>query len=166
MKIIRFISLGILLSFLFACAPSTEQAMKYNDKLTEQQTLISKKIEDLNDTYDNYIAEEMNAAYKSAIKQVEESTKAVKKIKPFDDEKVFKKAILESFAVYKSIIENEHARIIELYVLPDDEYGKSEIKEIEELRNKAVNKVDKEADKLVKDQQEFAKKYEIVIAAE
>ncbi len=53
-----------------------------------------------------------------------------------------------------------------MYVLPDDEYGKAEIKEIEELRNKAVDKVDNEADKLVKDQQEFAKKYEIVIAAE
>ena len=166
MKIIRFISLGILLSFLFACAPSTEQAMKYNDKLTEQQTLISKKIEDLNDTYDNYIAEEMNAAHKAALEQLEKSTKIIKKLKPFDEDKVFKKTALELFTVYKSVLENEHKRIIELLVLPDDKYKKEEVKEFETVRNSSIEKIDVEVDKLVKAQEAFAKKYKFEITAE
>jgi len=166
MKITKFIILGVLLSFFFACAPSTEKAIKYNDEITSQQTLINQKIEELNDTYDNYIAEEMNAAHKAALDQVEKSTKIVKKIKPFDEDKVFKKAFLESFAVYKSILENEHQRIIELLVLPNDKYGKEQIDEFKEIRDNSIEKIDKEADKLVKAQQVFAKKYKFEIETE
>jgi len=166
MKITKLLSLGILLSFFFACAPSTEKAMKYNDKITNEQTLISKKIEDLNDTYDNYIAEEMNTAHEAALEQVEKGTKTIKRLKAFDEDTAFKNAALKLFGVYKSVLENEHKRIIELLVLPDDIYGKVEVKEFETIRNNSIEKIDKEVDKLVEAQKIFAKKYKFEIAAE
>ena len=166
MKITKFISLGILLLFFFACAPSIEEAMKYNDEITNQQTQISEKIEILNDTYDNYIAEEMNAAHKTAIKQVNESTKALKKLKAFENDTVFIKAALKLFDVYKNVLEEEHKRIIELLIMPDDRYGKDEVKEFETIRNQSIEKIDNEVEKLVKAQQVFAKKYKFEIEAE
>ena len=166
MKTTKLISLAFLLSFLYACAPSTEEAMKYNDKITSEQTLINKKIEELNDTYDNYIVEEMNSAHKVALEQVEKSTKTIKRLKAFDEDTDFKNAALKLFGVYKSVLENEHKRIIELLILPDDRYGKEEVKEFETIRNNSIEKIDKEVDKLVEAQEAFAKKYKFEIAAE
>ncbi len=166
MKITKFISTSLLLSFIVACVPSTEKAMEYHDKIIKQQTLISENFDKLNDTYNVYIAEEMNAAFESALKQIEESTKKVEKIKAFDEDKVFRKAFLEAFKVYKSVLETEHKRIIELYVLPISKYQDDEIEELKNLRDKALERVDEIQDKLIIVEKEFAKKYKFELTAE
>ncbi|MBN2756061.1 MAG: hypothetical protein JXR51_02715 [Bacteroidales bacterium] len=166
MKKVMFISLGILMSFIFSCTPSVEEAMKYNNKITTEQTKISEKIEILNDSYDNYIAEEMKLAHKSALDQTLKGINEIQKLEAFDSDTMFKNSALHLFNVYKEVLENEHKRIIELLILPDDRYGKPEIKEFEILRNQSIDKVDKEVNKLIKVQEEFSKKYNFVIEDE
>jgi len=150
-----------LLPLLMACQPTTEDAIKYNDGIIEQQNLVNEKFSVLLDTYDAIVPEEMDAAYNDASEQLQKSIAYVNKLKGFESDKYFKEAALKFLNTYKDVLENKHKRIIELYKLPDDKYTEKEGKELETLRDESSAILDKSIDEMMTVQRKFAKKYHI-----
>ncbi|NJO90367.1 MAG: hypothetical protein HC831_16530 [Chloroflexia bacterium] len=108
----------------------------------------------------------MDNAYVAAVAQVNESVDFINKMKPFGEDSTFKEGAQKLFAAYKSILDVEHKRIIQLLKLPAEEYGDDEIAEYAKLIETSNQKADSELNKLIEIQESFAKKYKFELVKE
>lgn len=161
MKNYRILLIILFFPLIMSCQPGTEEAIKYNDVIIEQQNLVNEKFSALISSYDSYVPEDMSTAYTNALDQLNMSIEYVKQLKGFEEDAYFKESALVYFNTYKDALENEHKRIIELYNLPDDDYNAEQVKELEKLRNQGSKKTDKAIDDMLTVQEKFAKKYHI-----
>jgi hypothetical protein len=162
MKKYLLILYGFLL-FLFSCQPSVKEAIAYNEDIVSQHEEVDKKIAFLIDTYDNYVPAEMDSAYKAALKSAMDGITYASNLKPFHKDDTYRKSLLELFEVYKSVIEVEHARIIELLKLPPEQYQQKQIDEFDQLKDSADKKVLNKIEEVAVIQAEFAKKFNFTI---
>jgi len=160
MRNFTFTLLFFSIALLISCGPTVEEAIKYSDNIIEQNEMIIGKLEELIDTYDKFVPEEMDNAYKTAVAQTTGGIDFAKKLKPFGEDSTFKVGALKLFNSYKSILDVEHKRIIELLKLPESEYGEEEISEYANLIESANQKADTELNSLIIIQENFAKKYQ------
>lgn len=91
---VLFISAFVLLA---ACSPTSEQAIEYNDKIIDQQTLIYNKINDLNNTYKSYKPDEMDKAYDTALKQANSGISVVNSMAAFGSSTSFRDEAIKLF---------------------------------------------------------------------
>jgi hypothetical protein len=166
MRNFTFVLLFFSLVLFVSCGPSVEDAIKYSDEIEKQNELVIGKLEELIDTYDEYIPEEMDNAYAAAVAQADKSIEFVNKLKPLGEDSTFKVGAQKLFATYKSILDVEHKTIIGLLKLPAEEYGDDEIAEYAKLIETANQKVDSELNKLIEIQEKFAKKYKFELVKE
>ena len=162
MKKIYF-SLTSLFLIFSACQPSVKEAIAYNEEIVSHHEDVDKKIAFLIDTYDNYLPVEMDSAYQVALKAALEGIDFASNLKPFHKDDSYRKAVLELFKLYKSVIEVEHARIIELLKLPPEQYQQKQIDEFDQLKDSADKKVIKKIDEVYAVQVEFAKKFNFTL---
>jgi len=160
------LTLLLLMSILYACAPSVEQAIKYNDDIIAKNEAIQAKLNVLTDSYDKFIPEEMDKAYAEALKSTQEGIEFINKLEAFDKDTSFKAGALSLFKTYQSILEVEHKRLIELLKLPSSQYGEAQVAEYDKLREEANKKPDIEVNKLTEIQANFAKKFKFEITQE
>lgn len=158
--------LFLLSVFLISCGPTKEQAIDYNDKIIAQDDSISAKIEKLVETYDKFVPAEMDKAYSNAMAETQKGIDFANKLKPFDNDSSFKNGALELFNAYKSVLEVQHKRIIELLKLPESEYGDAQVAEFEKLIESANKQMDVEIDKLIAVQENFANTHQFEISEE
>ncbi len=161
MKHYRILFISLIVSLIISCKPSTKDAIKYSDGIVEQQILVNEQVSKLLDSYDTYVADEMDEAYSNAQNQLNKSIKYVNKLKGFEEDAYFKEGALVFLNTYKDVLENEHKRIIELLKLPEDAYGSKEVQEVEQHRNESNKKIDEAFEKMLAVQKKFAKKYNI-----
>lgn len=166
MRNFTFILLFFLTAFFSSCGPNVKEAIKYNDGIIAKNDTIQSKIGELIDTYDHYQAEEMDAAYSKALQSVNDGIDFVTKLKPFAEDASFKNGALELFNAYKSVLEVEHKRAIELMKLPEDKYGEDEVAEFDKLREAINKKGVAELENLRKIQEKFAKTHQFTIETE
>ncbi len=155
----------VLLSFIFftACnkGPSQAEINKYLEDIANQENLVLQKLNDLIDVYDTFNStDELQKAYNAVNVQLEESEKAVKNIKGFEDDDVLKASALEFFKEIKTLMDNEHKRIVELYSMPDEQFKEKEQIELENLRDTANKKADAIMSKAEKAFSSFESKYD------
>ncbi|OQX98380.1 MAG: hypothetical protein B6I20_11130 [Bacteroidetes bacterium 4572_117] len=160
-KSILFISL--IVSVFISCQPTTEEAKKYNDGIIEQQNLINKKFSELINSYDAYIPEEMDIKYNEVLKQINIAIDYTSNIQGFEDDAYFKEGAKTLFNSYKEVLENEQKSIIDLYKLPENEYGEEQVKEVERLRDQGNKKIDEIFGEMELVQKKFAEKYHFKI---
>lgn len=161
MKNFGILFIAAVLPLFMSCQPTTEDAIKYNDGIIDQQNSVNQKFSVLLDSYDAIVPSEMDAAYKDASEQLDKSIAYINKLKGFESDAYFKEAALKFLKTYKDVLENKHKRIIELYKLPDDKYTEKEGKELETLRDEANATTDKAINDMLAVQRKFAKKYHI-----
>ena len=159
MRKFTFTLLLFSVALLISCGPTVEEAIKYSDGIIEQNEIVIEKLEELIDTYDKFVPQEMDNTYKTAVAVTNESVDFASKLKPFGEDSTFKEGALKLFGTYKSILDVEHKRIIELLKLPESEYGEEEIAEYAKLIEVANQKADTELNNLIMVQEKFAKKY-------
>ncbi len=164
MRNFTFTFLFFSIALFVSCGPTVDEAIKYSDKILEQNDLIIGKLEELIDSYDKFVAEEMDIAYSAALVQATKGVEFADKLKPFGEDSTYKNGAQKLFKIYKSILEVEHKRIIELLKLPESEYGEDEIAEYATLIESSNQKADSELNSLIVIQEKFAKnhKFELV----
>jgi hypothetical protein len=166
MRNFTFILLFFSAALLVSCGPTVKDAIKYSDNIETQNELVIGKLEELIDSYDEYIPEEMDNAYAAANTQVNESLDYINKMQPFGEDSTFKAGAQQLFKTYKSILDVEHKKIISLLKLPADKYGDEEIAEYAKLIETANQKADSELNRLIQVQESFAKKYKFDLVKE
>ena len=166
MRDFKILFISLFVTLIISCQATTEDAIKYNDGITEQQILVNEKLTVLLDSYDAYVSEDMDIAYDSALEQLNKSINYVGKLKGFEEDKYFKESALTFLKIYKSVLENEHQQIIQLLKLPEDNYGQKEVELVEAHRNISNTKIDKAFEDMFITQKKFADKYHIELESE
>jgi hypothetical protein len=144
---------------LFSCSPSSEDAIKYNDSMIEEQLKIVSLFDSLNYCLDHNISQQLLPIQKKLINQIEESSKKINKFEDFDKNDNYKKNIEELFNVYNDIANNEYNKIINIYLLPDSLYTNEEEIKLNKFWDSAFNKVQNQLIEFNKFQEDFSKKY-------
>jgi hypothetical protein len=62
MKKIIYTLIAVCIIFLISCKPSREKAIKYNDDIITEQVAVVKKIDDLDESVNNFDADKIEAA--------------------------------------------------------------------------------------------------------
>ncbi len=161
----NFITLlsALVLIFIVSCKPSVKEAIVYNESIVLQHEQIIKKIAYLSDTYDNYEPTEMDSAYAVALKTAQDAIDFTNKLEPFHKDDTYKNAALGLFDAYKSVIEVEHAKIIQLLKLPPEQYQQKQIDEFDQLKDSADKKIQDKINQVASVQEEFARKFNFKI---
>ena len=152
----------VLVSF-FACGPTKEDAIKYNDAIITEQRKVVEKENDLTGAIKGN-APDLDGILKKLSAQVDESTAIVTKMESFDKKTDFKDATLKLFAVYKDVADNEYKAWLLNLKTPIDKVDDKVLNEETELVNKINGKIDKALAEFTKAQDEFAAKYKFEIA--
>ena len=61
MKKIIYTLIAVCIIFLISCKPSREKAIKYNDDIITEQVAVVKKIDDLDESINNFDADKIEA---------------------------------------------------------------------------------------------------------
>jgi len=152
----------VLMSF-FACGPTKEDAIKYNDAIITEQRKVVDKENELTGAIKNN-APNLDQILEGLLKQVEESTAAVTKMEDFDKKSDFKDAALKLFAVYKDVATIEYKAWLANLKTPIEKVDDKVLAEETELVKKINEKIDKALGEFTKAQDDFAAKYKFEIA--
>ena len=166
MKKKGFYAYALFIIFLFSqdllfsqSALTTEDAINYNDELIEEELLVIDKINKLTDALSTYDPKKIEPALNAAEVQVDKSIKAIEELGGFDGDTEFVDACSELFKVFKSQLNNEYARQLEIYKLPMDKYTAAEEKEYNELNRLIDEKYYYVFEKFIAVQEKFADKW-------
>jgi hypothetical protein len=163
-KTIHILLFATIVVALSSCKPSKEEAIAYNDKIINEQVAMIDKINLLYDALKNYQDHYgMDFCYAEALKQVETSTAAVEKLDKFGGDTKFRDEALKLFATYKSVLQNELKKMVDMSKLSDDMYTTDVEKQFNDLADVSSKKMDDGLKALDEVQKEFATKYNFQI---
>ena len=157
--LISTISSLFILTGFNSCGPNTDDAVKYNDTLVEQQTKVFEKESFLIEAISKNVPEKLDTALNNLVKQVKESTETTEKIKDFDGENELKSAALKVFLVYKDVTQKEYIEMIKIAKTPDTLYTQEDDNKIIDISKKIDDKLNKIIDSFIQKQKEFSNKY-------
>ncbi|MFN8259094.1 MAG: hypothetical protein U0W24_25620 [Bacteroidales bacterium] len=159
MKHLKLLEILVCTALLTACGPTVEEAIKYNDEIITKSEDLKNKMITLKDSHDNFNGDQTEKAYSDAMAAVKDGLDLLNKMEPFDKDSTLRNAAIGYFKICEAVLSNEHRRLIDLMKLPDEKYGDAEVAEYASLRDESDKKVNLEMAKLLKVQQEFAKKH-------
>ncbi len=163
-KTATIILLAIIAMVIVSCGPSKDQAINYNDKIIKEQVEMIRKIDLVFGALKNYKDHyEMDFTYAEAMKQIETGTDVVSKMDKFDGETGLKDVALKLFATYKSVMQNEIKKMIDISKLTDDMYTPEIEAEFNRLSDITIKKMDDGLNELNAVQATFADKYKFEI---
>jgi hypothetical protein len=148
---------------LISCGSSVERAKNYNHDIIKEQVAINTKIENLFDSFKNYIPEKMDTVYAEAVTQLKAGMDSVSKMDAFDGNTEFRDAAIALFNIYDSVLNNEFKEMITLLKLPEKQYNKEKEERCITLRDQIMHKIDVGFTKLTHVQNNFAKEYNLDI---
>ena len=159
-KIFSFIlSLMFVSVIMVSCGPTTDDAVKYNDKLVEQQTKVFDKESALIEAISKNMPDKLDVLLSDLSKQVDSSTAAVNSMQGFDGKTELKDAALKVFSTYKEVTEKDYKDMIKFAKTPDSLYTQEDDNKLIESSKKIDDKLNKCIDDFVLLQTKFAEKY-------
>jgi hypothetical protein len=161
MKRFKYILIFSLLTVsIVSCGPTQSDAIKYNDAIYNQNTLLINVYESI----DNAIGVDVTK-YESALNnynlQVAKSMEEIEKLGDFDKQSTFKDAALTYCKVFKSVADIEYKEILRIMKIPADQFTEIDKQILEDTAIQSEDKIQKGLDAFVKAQEEFAAKYKI-----
>jgi hypothetical protein len=163
-KTITLILFAIIAMVVTSCGPTKEEAITYNDKIINEQVAIIDKIDKLYDALKNYSDHYgMDYCHTEALKQVETGTDIVGKLDKFGGDTEFRDEALKLFAIYKSCLQNEMKKMVDISKLSDDMYTTEVEDEFNSLNDVSVKKMEDGLKELNAVQAKFADKYKFQI---
>jgi hypothetical protein len=164
-KTITLFLFAVVAMTVTSCGPTKEEAIDYNDKIINEQVAIIDKIDKVYDALKNFKdAYGMDYAYAEALKQVETGTEIVTKLDKFGGTTEFRDEALKLFGTYKSVLENELKKMIDITKLSDDIYFTTNAEaEFNKLSDVSFKKMDMGLKEFNTIQKAFANKYKFEI---
>lgn len=156
--------LGLLLILFGACnsGNSKEDAIKYNDKIINEQSKVIKLTLDMVAMMDKDL-EKSKKLREDIVKQTEASIKVIEDMEPFDNNGKLRDAGLALFSFYKKVYSTEYKTMFEI-LDKGANITEEDIAVIQDMQT-SVTMEESKVDAAFKEaQQEFAKKYGFEIA--
>ena len=152
------LSLFILTGFN-SCGPNTDEAVKFNDALVDQQTLVFEKESILIDGISKNMPEKLDSALYLLEDQVKQSAEATEKLKDFKGGKELLDAALKVFSTYKNVAEQEYSEMIKIAKIPDSLYTQEDDNKIIDISKKIDDKLNQSIDSFRVKQKDFSTKF-------
>jgi hypothetical protein len=163
-KQFNILSACILMFMLASCGPTTDDAIKYNDSIIDEQSLIVERINTLYDCLDDWDhPEKMDEAYKQALAQVDLGTEKVSKLPDFGGKSELREASLKLFSIYKSVIQTELKTMVEIIKMPETEITPEVEARFDGMNDQALKKMDNGLKEFQEIQIKFSVKYNFVL---
>ncbi|HRS53312.1 MAG TPA: hypothetical protein P5250_01225 [Bacteroidales bacterium] len=153
-KLIQIISLLLMISIASATTKA-QNLVEYNNEVLYHYTLLDNQIARLDKgIFDEKVTQkELNQEYALAKKMYKYNGKALKNITQHPKDKYFLPAVIKFYEEVNNTLENEYKQIIDMY----NQEWKSEFgSKITQLANEAVQKISKEEENVIKQQEKFA----------
>lgn len=151
--------------FFFACGPSANDAIKYNDTIVVAQKKVIEKEAVLIDVI-NTTSDSLDLVYEDFKKEIDLSIETIKKMEAFDKKTDYKDLALSFFSDYKEVAENEYKEMISYAKVPDSLYTEEMDNKVLELSKNIDDKINKSIDAFIKFQDNFAAKYKFELTEE
>jgi hypothetical protein len=158
-KIIKTLYPIVIALIIVSCGPTTQDAIKYSETIIDKQIAIVKTIDILDESFNHFDIKDTEKTRIEALNTTNNAIEAITKMENFEKECVFKNEALILFNTYKSILEDEYVKIIELYNLPQEEYTMVEDNMWNEISKKLTKKKDSSFNKFNEQHLLFAQKY-------
>ncbi len=163
-KLLTYVLFAAMLVATTSCGPTTDDAIKYNDKIINEQVKIITKINELYKAFDDYTNfAKIDKCYADAQAQLQTGTDAVTQLDKFDGNADFRDGALKLFGLYKSILQNELKQMIAINRLPNDQFTPEIKDKMQKLGEQSMKKMDDGLAELQQTQSAFAKKYKFEI---
>lgn len=156
--------LGLLLILFGACNTqnSKEDAIKYNDKIINEQSKIIKLTLDMVAMMDKDL-EKSKQLREDIVKQCVSSVKVIEDMEPFDGDGKLRAAGLDLFNFYKKVYSNEYKTMFDI-LDKGENITEEDITVIQDMQTSVTLEESKLDAAFKKAQQDFAKKYGFEIA--
>ncbi len=157
--------LVVILSFvLFACGPiaTTDTAIEYNDEMISILDDVDATLVDLLDEIDYGDEEAIFDAKDTFEEAINEAEKTVNDMEDFDGKDDYKKETLKFIDMYRDILENEIADLID-YSIYFDELTDEEWEYYYDITDVALEKYDAATEEFSEFQEGFAKEWDFVL---
>ncbi len=148
---------------LYACKPSTEEIIDFNDKIIKQQIAIIKSENKFIESFNSNDPQTVQQQYEIFVKQIESSIDSIEKLEELDEEVKLKQAALDLFTTYRKVAKEDYGAVVEIYQLPDTLYTQEHEMEIANYSSKIDSILTQEVDAFLIIQKKFADKNEIVL---
>jgi len=159
-KLLSIFIVGLSLTIM-SCAPSAEDAAKYNEQIVTKNQKIAVSMDSLFAALNSYDVEQIASQTEITKKRLVETKSAVKSLGDFHGDNMLSKPITSMLELYDSHINTKISRISQLYSIPDTAYTEDNRKEAETI-NQTIEKERKAALELVvKAQENFVAKYKL-----
>lgn len=153
-----------LIIMFTSCAPSKEDAIKYNDLIIDQQTLIVEKINNLYESMNDFEhPEKIEEAYQNAMKQIDKGSETISKMENFGGKSEFREASIKLFVIYKSVVQNEIKGMMEILNIPNTDITPEIESQFDNLNKQALEKMGNGLKEFQVVQYEFAEKYKFKV---
>lgn len=160
LSVMLFIAFGIM---MISCKPTSQQAADFNNKIIDQTDAVITAYNQFIKTWQNYEfgdpdLSDLKADFNDLKDQIKTSMDEISKLKKFDGKNEFKDAATEYLSSYKSVVENEWTKIMDILKKGED-FDKSDASKCDKLAKAIDDQTGDADDKFFKFQKEFAKKY-------
>jgi hypothetical protein len=141
---------------------NNDDAIAYNDQMIDIQIIVDNALVDFLDAIDTYNPETIKTAKAKTLAEIKKAQKAVSKMKKFNKNGEYKKAMLELISMYKDITDNELTKIISL-VTSGNEMSEEDWSKYSALYDSALLKYNTAFDKFNAWQDGFAAEYDFTV---
>lgn len=155
----KFTIIIISAFFLLACSNITENAIKYNDQIINQQQKIVSLFNKLDSSFADTINHSFKIIQQELLKEIEYQLKSIDSIPNFDNKDQFKREYKTLLITYHDVVKNDYSKMINLYTLPDSLYTQNVENDFIETNKIANEKLQQALKKFIKFQKQFANEY-------
>jgi Ni,Fe-hydrogenase I large subunit len=150
----------VIAMFFVACdmAPTTEEAIDFNDEIVADQSDLIDYNQDFIDEYSGDDLDEIEDAMDELNTFLEDKTEEYEAMEAFDEEDIFRKAFLDLLGAFTEISE-DYEKLLEMWA--DDDVTLDEIADFEEEINEATDDANQT---FLDKQKDFAEQYEFTLA--
>ena len=150
----------VIAMFFVACdmAPTTEEAIAFNDEIVADQSDLIDLNQEFIDTYSGDDLDDIEDAMDELDAFLEDKTEEYEAMEAFDDEDIFRKAFLDLLGEFTEISE-DYEKLLEMWA--DDDVTLDEIADFEEEINDATTEAN---ENFLDKQKDFSEQYEFDLA--
>jgi len=150
--------------FVYAHAQTTDQAIAHNDKIVADQiAIIAAEDAFVSTIVDGKEQKVIDKAFKNYLKILKKFSGQYKKMKAFDSNDTFRKAMIDLIDVFRSAADHEYREMVTIYAM-DPLSLTAEVFERWEALTQTVNDKENAAnEKFLNAQEEFALQYNFTL---
>jgi hypothetical protein len=148
-----------LITIMVSCGHTTDDAVKFNNGIVEQQTKVFEKENALLNAINKNMQNKIDSLFTALSVQVDSGYASINEMEIFDKETGLKESSLNIFATYKKVLTGDYKDLIKCIKTPDSLYTQENDDIFTGLSKKISDTLNQSINAFIELQKKFAEKY-------